>query len=239
VRRFLVACALAALSLPAAPRDPSPRAEVSATPSVTAPAAPSAPALGGAAPGEQVDAELRALEERVAALQERVARTRARLQRLEGLVVGGDLAAGARAVVVHRNEMGAAFVLESVTYTLDGAAVFSQTDAAGELDQREELEVFAGRVAPGPHQLAVELGYRARGYAARDVDGQRFQVRATHAFEAAAGSVTAVRAVGFERGGLSAALADRPAVRWEVSARKEAPATAGTAAPRPGEGAAR
>ena len=140
-----------------------------------------APAVAVAGPLEPVEkpaedaieARTRALEARVAELREQVFRSKARLATLQEMVVGGDLTAGSKAIVLHRNEMGASYVLESATFALDGAPVFTRTDEGGELDRSAQLDVFDGRVAPGPHQLAVKLVYRARGsglLGARDGD---------------------------------------------------------------------
>jgi hypothetical protein len=166
-----------------------------------------------------LDEEVRAVEARVVELRERISRTKARLAALQELVTGEDAAAGARAVVRHRNEMGASFVLESITCALDGAPVFAETNATGELERKAELEVFSGRLAPGPHVFDVRLVYRV----AAGADAERLKVDASHAFDVAAGKLTTVESSGHER--RAAALAERAGVRWRVDA---APDRAGT-----------
>jgi hypothetical protein len=171
------------------------------------------------APEDDLDARLRGIEERVEALEDKVLRTKARLATLQEMVVGGDLASGAKLVVVHRNEMGASYVLEAATFALDGAPVFQEVDDGGALDRRSQLDVFAGRLAPGRHQLAVRLVYRGKGK-----DAARFDVASSFPFDAKAGEVTSVDVAGFEKGGLTTKLEDRPALRYDVVARPEAPA---------------
>jgi hypothetical protein len=196
------------------------------------PIALGAPAV--AAPGPEAragdgdfDARLRRIEERVEALQEKVFRTKARLATLQEMVVGGDLASGSKVVVVHRNEMGASYVLESATFALDGAPVFQEVDDGGALDRRPQLDVFAGRVAPGRHQLVVRLVYRGKGGGVPPSrDGARFDVESSYAFDAKAAEVTTVNVAGFEKGGLTTKLEDRPALRYDVAARAEAPPAA-------------
>jgi hypothetical protein len=115
-------------------------------------------------------------------------------------------------------------VLESVTYALDGAPVFADTNATGELERRAELEVFAGRLTPGHHVLSAKLVYRAGAGA----EAQRVQLDASHAFEAKAGQLTTVQAVGHEKKG--AAVGDGAAIRFRVEAEPERAAPdAGTA----------
>jgi hypothetical protein len=175
-----------------------------------------APAAASHGPAGDEEARTIRLEERVEALQEKVFRTKARLVTLEEMVVGGDLATGAKVHVVHRNEMGASYLLESATFVLDGAPVFREVDEEGALDRLPQLEVFAGRVAPGRHQLAVKLVYRGK-------DAARFEVQSSFAFEAKAAQLTTVKIAGFEKGGFTTRLEDRPALRHDVEAVAEAP----------------
>ena len=198
-------------------------AQAGGAPPAAAPAAPRA-----ADPSADPDAK--ALEERVTDLKEKIFRTKARLMNLQEIVIGGELAAGARATLVHRNEMGSSFSLESVSYALDGAPVYSKADAGGDLRGRKEFEVFSGRVVPGSHQLAVQLVYRGRGQGPFSyLDGYRFKVQSAYNFNAEPGKVATVRVVGFERGGLTAQLQDRPAVRYDLDVQMEPapPARAG------------
>jgi hypothetical protein len=173
-----------------------------------------------------LDEEVRAIDARVADLRERIFGTKARLAALQELVTGEDAAVGARAVVRHRNEMGATFVLESIAYAIDGSPVFSASNAGGELERKPELDVFAGRLEPGHHVLAVRLVYRVAGEEAR-----RVKVDATHAFEVLAGKVTTVHAAGHER--KAARLEEQPAVRWRTESEAE------RAAPPSGSGGGR
>ena len=185
---------------------------------------PSAPSPKASAAGkspktaeEAFSTRVRTLEEQVVDLKEKVFRSKARLQLLQETVLGGDLSSGARAVLYHRNEMGNSFVLESVTYALDGAPIFTRTDESEDLARREELEIFNGRIVPGQHQIAVKLVYRGHGYGVFSyLEGYRFKVQSSYTFNAEPGKATTVRVVGFEKGGLTTDLQDRPAVRYDI-----------------------
>ncbi len=175
-----------------------------------------APAPAGQTAEEQAE-KVRTLEDRVNDLKEKIFRTKTRLMNLQEMVIGGDIAAGARAVLLHRNEMGSAFVLESAAYSLDGNPVYAKADQQGDLGRREEFEVFNGRVAPGNHQLAVKYVYRGHGYGIFDyLDGYRFKVQSSYDFNAEAGKITNVRVVAFEKGNFTDDLKDRPAVRYDL-----------------------
>ncbi len=166
---------------------------------------------------EAFNTRVRTLEEQVVDLKEKVFRSKARLQLLQESVLGGDLSTGAHAVLSHYNEMGDSFVLESVAYALDGAPIFTRTEADGDLTKSREFEIFNGRLVPGQHQVAVRLVYRGHGYGVFSyLEGYRFKVQSSYTFNAEPGKVTTVRVVGFEKGGLSTDLQDRPAVRYDV-----------------------
>jgi hypothetical protein len=205
----------------------------------TAPGA--SPIAAEAAPAPQTADEafitrVKTLEEQVADLKEKIVRSKSRLLLLQETVLGGDLSQGARAVLVHRNEMGSSFVLESVAYALDGAPIFTKVDADGDLNKREEFEIFNGRIVPGPHQIAVRLVYRGHGYGVFSyLEGYKFKVQSSYTFNADAGKVTSVKVVGFEKGGFTTDLKDRPAVRYDIEVSKDAgtraPAQAQTPAP--------
>jgi hypothetical protein len=207
--------ALQQLLAQAPPAQPEPAP--AAAPAPAAPTATAIPALAERTANEAFDLRVKALEEKVVDLKEKIYRTKARLILLQETVLGGELSSGARAVLVHRNEMGPSFVLESVAYALDGAAVFSRADNEGDLVGTQELEIFNGRIIPGQHQIAVRLVYRGSGFGVFSyLDGYRFKVQSSYTFNADAGRTTTVRIVGYERGGVTTDLQERPAVRYDV-----------------------
>jgi hypothetical protein len=198
------------------PGQPAPAAQAQASMPVPVPAAQTAE--------EQLDLKVKTLEERVNELKEKIFRTKARLLNLQEMVIGGDVTSGAKAVLVHRNEMGSSFVLESVSYALDGAPIYSKVDVDGDLDKREEFEFFNGRIVPGNHQIGVKLIYRGHGYGLFSyLEGYRFKVQSSYTFNAEAGKVAVIKIVGMEKGGITTELKDRPAVRYDLDLRKEEP----------------
>lgn len=207
---------------------------------------PSAPATASSTPAasteadstadEAFNARVKTLEEQVVDLKEKIYRSKARLLLLQETVLGGDVTTGARALIVHKNEMGSSFILESVTYALDGAPIFTQVDIQGEeLSKREQFEVFNGRIVPGQHQLAVRLVYRGGGFGVFSyLEGYKFKVQSSYTFNAEPGKVSSVRVVGFEQGGLTLDMKDRPAVRYDIElSRDSAPRIDGEAGSSP------
>jgi hypothetical protein len=184
------------------------------------------PAVADPNPAQTADeaftTRVKTLEEQVVDLKEKIFRTKARLLLLQETVLGGDLSSGARAVIFHRNEMGSQFILESVAYALDGAPVFTKVDAQGDLDKREEFEIFNGRIVPGNHQIAVRMVYRGHGYGIFSyLEGYKFKLQSNQTFNAEAGKITTVKVVGFEKGGITADIKDKPAIRYDITSAKD------------------
>jgi len=80
----------------------------------------------GKMPADQFELRVKGLQEKVTDLKEKIYRTKARLLLLQESVIGDTDLSSAKAIIVHRNEMGASFVLESVAYALDGAPIFTR-----------------------------------------------------------------------------------------------------------------
>ncbi|HYI01166.1 dihydrolipoamide acetyltransferase [Hyalangium sp.] len=206
-------------STPAAPA-PTPAAPPAAPASREIPATPPGPAPQTA--DEAFTTRVKTLEEEVVDLKEKIYRSKARLLLLQETVLGGDLSTGARAVLFHKNEMGNSFVLESVAYALDGAPIFTKVNQDGDLDKREEFEIFNGRIVPGQHQIAVRFVYRGNGYGVFSyLEGYKFRVQSSYTFNAEATKVTTVRVVGFEKGGITTDLKDRPSVRYDIEVSRD------------------
>jgi hypothetical protein len=194
-------------------------------PAQDVPPAPPPPPPARSTADEAFNTRVKTLEEQVADLKEKIFRTKARLLLLQETVLGGDLSSGARATLFHRNEMGSSFALESVAYALDGAPIFTKVDVNGDLAKQEELEIFNGRIVPGQHQIAVRLIYRGHGYGLFSyLEGYKFKVQSSYTFNAEAAKVTRVKVVGYEKGGLTTDLKDRPAVRYDIEVSKDTPA---------------
>ena len=208
---------------------PATSTEVAPPAPTPAPAARPSTAISPTPPGpapqtadEAFNTRVKTLEEEVVDLKEKIYRSKARLLLLQETVLGGDLSTGARAVLFHKNEMGNSFVLESVAYALDGAPIFTKVNQDGDLDKREEFEIFNGRIVPGQHQIAVRFVYRGNGYGVFSyLEGYKFRVLSSYTFNAEATKVTTVRVVGFEKGGITTDLKDRPSVRYDIEVSRD------------------
>jgi hypothetical protein len=176
-----------------------------------------APPAAAAADSSGYTVRLRHLERSVSELKEQVFRTKARLQLLKETVLGGVIGAS-QALIKHRNEMGASFRLVKVVYALDGVQIFSKADETGTLGEVQEFEIYKGAIQPGSHTLSVQLMYQGHGFGVFSyLKGYKFNVRSSHTFVAAEGRSTAVVVAGYEKGGATTNMEDKPAVDFRVS----------------------
>ena len=186
---------------------------------------------GGSAPRkriinpEKAHLEMIGLEEKLSDIKEDIFRTKARLVLLNETILGTGLRAG-KVTITHRNEMGPSFLLEKVTYDLDGKTVLSKADRGDDLDVLEELEVWTGTVTPSEHRIDVELVYRGRGFGIFSyLNKYQFRVKSSYVFWGTEGRHVEVNVIGYEKD--VEALEDRPGIRYELNNVEVEPLTAG------------
>ena len=211
---LIVAVPAVALAQPEQPTPPAQPGGDQAAPPAGDQAAPPAAAPATGDDAESYAVRLRDLEQRINELKEQIFRSKARLSLLAETVLS-HVIAGAKAVLIHRNEMGSSFKLVKAVFTLDGAPIFNKVDEEGNLGDQEERVIFDGSIVPGEHNLSVNLEYRGHGYGIFSyLKGYRFKVRSSHAFTSAEGKTITVRVVGYERGDPTTPLEDRPSIRY-------------------------
>jgi hypothetical protein len=200
------------------------------------------PATNVAVKEESVDSgtygvRLRDLEQRINELKEQIFRSKARLSLLAETVLQG-VVAGSQARIVHQNKMGNSYKLVKVVYALDGAPIFNKSDEEGGLGEQDEFDIYNGSMVPGEHTLTVKFAYRGHGYGIFSyLKGYRFNVSSSHTFTAPEGKSLTLEVVGYEKGGPTTPLEERPAVRFvERVAATAAPADIDKPAPPAGAG---
>ncbi|MDH3202465.1 MAG: hypothetical protein OEM15_16365 [Myxococcales bacterium] len=197
----------------APPPDTSTDTPSEAAPSETAPT-PAAPVTVAPIDAGTYAVRLRDLEQRINELKEQIFRSKARLSLLAETVLEG-VVGGGQTVIVHENRMSEGFKLVRVVYALDGAPIFTKADEEGAIGDQKEFEVYNGSIVPGEHTLTVNLEYRGHGYGVfAYLKGYRFKVRSTYTFSVPEGRVATLVVVGYEKGGPTTPLEERPAVRF-------------------------
>ena len=179
------------------------------------------PTAAGAPSSEvPVNIRLRQLEQRVQALKERAWRAKARVEMLKEAVLGGGI--GARAGIQHFNKMGSSYRLVQLIYALDGTTIFTRKDDSGAMHETKNFDVLSGPITPGSHTLSVMAIYRGHGYGVfRYLKKYKFTVKSSHTFTVDEGKGLNIRVIGYERGGTTTPLEDRPALDFQVNVAKE------------------
>jgi hypothetical protein len=210
--RATVMAAIVLIALPVYAQEVPP-AEDTTSPATEKTTKPTTPSGAPVSPG--YDIKLHELEEKVVGLKERIFKTKTRLILLREQILH-NVIAEARVVIVHNNDMSNAFTLEQVIYELDGEKIYYSDNQGGVLDEKREFEVFNGNRLPGNHRLSVELIYRGNGTLFSYIDGYVFKIRSSYTFFAAKGRISRIKVVGFEKGGITTDLEQKPYVRYEV-----------------------
>jgi hypothetical protein len=231
------AAAPASAPAPGAAAPASTAAPAPAPGTTAAPAPAPAPSSGApppadtpVPPGTEAGAytvRLRSLERNVNDLKEQVFRVKARLNLLKETVLGGVIGAS-RCVIRHKNEMGNQFRLIKAVYALDGVQILSKADDSGRLAEMTEFDIYNGAIQPGSHTLSVHLVYQGYGYGVFSyLKNYKFNVRSSNTFVAGDGKATMVTVVGYEKGGVTTEMQDKPDIKFAINSMN--PEAVGTA----------
>jgi hypothetical protein len=157
---------------------------------------------------------LRDLEQRVDELKEQIRRSHTRLSLLSDSILAGGVG-GARAEITFVNDMSNVFQLTRALFLLDGAVQNNKQDESGALAEQKEIPVFNGSIPPGDHTLQVLVQLRGHGFGVFSyLQGYRFEIRSSHSFTVTEGKTVELRAIAYEKGGVTVPLEQRPAMRY-------------------------
>lgn len=177
---------------------------------------------------------LRDLEQRVDELKEQIRRSHTRLSLLSDSILSGGVG-GARAEITFVNDMSNVFQLTRALFLLDGAVQNNKQDETGALAEQKEIPVFNGSIPPGDHTLQVLVQLRGHGFGVFSyLQGYRFEIRSSHSFTVTEGKTVELRAIAYEKGGVTVPLEQRPAMRYFERVRTT---VQGDKAPAPSSGA--
>lgn len=200
-----------------APADPPPPAVVAApTPApVAAQTSATSLAIAPAAPITGRSVTLREIDREMTALSNNITAAHTRLQQLTSTVLSQMGGGGAQLIIEHQNDMGSTFRLARATYSLDGVTIGTRVDENGSLAEQHTFPVFDGRITSGEHTLTVSLEYQGNGFGIFSyIRGYTFRARSVQAFSVPEGRGLRLTVVGYERGGATVAVEERPAIRY-------------------------
>ncbi|MGZ3424011.1 MAG: hypothetical protein ACXVEE_39485 [Polyangiales bacterium] len=117
--------------------------------------------------------------------------------------------------VVFVSEMSGAFVLEGVTMRVDGSPLVKNG-----LTDVTEVALGGFTLRGGTHEVEVEADYRGHGYGVfAYLDKYHFKARTRRNFELPDPRPRVLRCIGYERGGVTTPIEERPQIRCEVALR--------------------
>jgi len=157
---------------------------------------------------------LRDVDREMTSLSNDITASHARLREITAMVLQ-QAGGGAQLIIDHQNEMGSTFRLMRASYALDGATLATRTDDNGSLAEQTGFSVYNGRVASGEHTLTVSLEYQGNGYGIFSyIRGYTFRARSVQTFTVPEARALRLVVVGYERGGATVAIEERPAIRY-------------------------
>jgi len=162
---------------------------------------------------------LKELEEKVNELKEKIFDSKTRLLLLKEQILH-NIIAEAQAVLIHKSDISSIFILEQALYHLDNQKIYFQDNSTGALDKNREFEIYNGSISPGNHIVNVEMDFKGNGKIFAYLEGYRFKVKSSYTFYASKGKITKVKIVGYEKGGFTAKMEDKPSIKFELSQTK-------------------
>ncbi|MGM0558473.1 MAG: hypothetical protein ACQEVA_18960 [Myxococcota bacterium] len=171
----------------------------------------------GQTPEDVYDMRIRELETRVDDLKEKVFQSKSRIVLLKETVLSGNIS-GSRAVVTHNTDLGGAYEVVRVLYSLDGARVYNESDEGGSLSDKDNFEVYNGSISPGNHKLSILLELKGSGFGVFSyMEGYKFRIKDSCSFKAQSGKNTIVDVKLYDRGRGKYEYEERPSIRCSVS----------------------
>lgn len=162
---------------------------------------------------ENYDKELQDLQRQLALLRERVIETKSRIITY-GERVSRGFTAGTRVFLRNENALGNDFVIESITYYLDGHQVYAKKfDGDAVLD----ATVYKGSILPGKHKVDLELTLRADDGMFDFSHKAKLKYTTSEYFTANEGKQLNLKVRFFDKGGAFADAEDRPGISFEIA----------------------
>lgn len=160
--------------------------------------------------------EMQQYEQELDDLRTRIMKTKARLIQLREQLRLGSVSIISLAIL-HTHEVGGAFRLESLSYTLDGFEVYAGVNTPeSNLEELEDFPIYEGSLLPGEHLLAVDMVFRGRGYGIFSYLNQYlFKVKARYLFTVNEGDAITLKVVSFDEGSFLTSLRNRLKVKFE------------------------
>ncbi len=158
--------------------------------------------------------ELQDLQRQLALLRERVIETKSRIITY-GERVSKGFTAGTRVLVRNENALGEDFVIDSVTYFLDGHQIYSKK-FAGDKAALDDV-IYKGSILPGKHKIDMEVVVHGDEGMFDFGHGARLKLTTSEYFTANEGKQLNLSVRLFDKGGTFTSIQNRPGISFEVA----------------------
>ncbi len=159
-------------------------------------------------------ASMQGLEQKINLLRGQIQDTKSLILNL-GESVSKGFITSTKLLVLHKNDLGSAFSIESVEYKLDGFTVYSNSDPK-KISVNNEMIVFDASVLPGNHTLDAVYTIRGTGYGVFTyMKEYRFDLRNQYYFSAPRGKAVELVVEAYDQG-TGKTLRDRPVLKFVV-----------------------
>jgi polyhydroxyalkanoate synthesis regulator phasin len=163
---------------------------------------------------EENDASMDDLDRRVNSLRGQVQDLKSEILTL-GEHISQGFVTGTKLLIIHENNMGSAFTIESIEYKLDGFTVYSVSDPE-RIAANRRIVVFDASVLPGNHTVDAIYTLRSGGYGIFTyVEQYQFDLRNQYHFATPRGKAVELVVQAIDTGA-GKQLQERPALRFNV-----------------------
>lgn len=120
-----------------------------------------------------------------------------------------------RVMISHRNELGDGYFLEEARYLLDGGVLLQEADVNGSLSSVESRVLFDGKLAPGSHEIEVDIICRSGGFGLFSyLKAYRFRVSSKYVLRVREGRINRLDIIAYDKNDITVQAGERLSVRY-------------------------
>lgn len=178
-------------------------------------------------------AELQQLQARIDALEARIVDTSGQVDLLKETAMTGEIGR-TYGDIVHRDELGSGYRLESIRYVMDGQVLLERSAEKGRrLREPEVMPLYRGAIAPGDHVIEVEAVVRSGTFGIFTyAEGYKFKVQSRYLLQVREGRLNRLSIVFFQKPDVTLAAEERLGVRYDLAVEAGLPAEGASRAER-------
>lgn len=168
--------------------------------------------------------ELARLNAQIDALEARIVETSGEVDLLKETALTGRVGR-TYADVVHRDELGSGYRLQSLRYVLDGRVLMERSSEDGKpLRAPKTLPLYRGAIEPGEHLLEVEAVVKSGTFGIFTyAEGYKFEVRSRYVLDVREGRLNKLSIVFHQKPDVTLSAEERLGVRYDLAVEEGLP----------------